>query len=139
MKNNDRCRYLKRSNDQRRESLLRQNHDKALQILYILPKGLKVSFSFAQNPSSLLFPSSARRLMVAKNASFEVTKHKRPHSHSFFKSANLALHCTEVPKSLNPPKYFILSVISRIFQANFERFAFKTCFNCCRPVNFRNF
>ena len=105
----------------------------------ILLKGLKVSFSFAQNPSSLLFPSSARRLMVAKNASFEVTKHKRPHSHSFFKSANLALHCTEVPKSLNPPKYFILSVISRIFQANFERFAFKTCFDCCRPVNFRNF
>ena len=29
-------------------------------------------------------------------------------------------------------KYVILSLISRIFQANFERFTFKTCFNCCR-------
>ena len=54
VKNNDRCRYLKRSNDQRIESLLRQNHDKALQIILYILKGLKVSFSFAQNPSSLL-------------------------------------------------------------------------------------
>ena len=70
--------------------------------------------------------------MVAKNASFEVTKHKRPHSHSFFKSANSALHCTVVPKSKVRTKYVILSLISRIFQANFKRFTCKTCFNCCR-------
>lgn len=41
VKNNDRCRYLKRSNDQRRESLLRQNHDKALQII-LYSKGQKL-------------------------------------------------------------------------------------------------
>ena len=41
VKNNDRCRYLKRSNDQRIESLWRQNHDKALQII-LYSKGQKL-------------------------------------------------------------------------------------------------